>query len=60
MALIQLLDGSIPIASVAAVVVLLSEIKYPPADAIETETVAMFLMVISRPILAEAAGSFIV
>lgn len=48
-ALIQLLDGSIPILKLVAAVVVLSEIKFPPADATPTETLAMFLMVISRP-----------
>ena len=49
MALIQLLDGSIPIANDVAPVVVLSEIKFPAAAPIETETLAIFLMVISLP-----------
>ena len=48
-ALIQLLDGSIPIANPVAVVVELSEIKYPADAAMDKETLDMFLMVISRP-----------
>ena len=48
-ALIQLFEGSIPIDNDVAPVVVLSEIKVPPAEAIETETLAIFLMVISLP-----------
>ena len=36
-ALIQLFEGSIPIDNDVAPVVVLSEIKVPPAEAIETE-----------------------
>lgn len=49
MALIQLLDGSTPIDNDVAPVVVLSEIKFPAAEATETDTLAIFLMVISLP-----------
>lgn len=48
-ALIQLLDGSIPIFKEVAVVVVLSDIKAPAVAFTPTDTLAMFLMVISRP-----------
>ena len=48
-AFIQLLDGSIPIAKLEAVEVVLSEIRYPALALIVNETLATFLMVISLP-----------
>lgn len=53
---IQLLDGSTPKAAEADVSVKLSWIKYPPAEAILTDTLATFLIVNSLPapkVLAE-------
>ena len=46
MALIQLLDGSIPIDNDVAPVVVLSEIRFPAVALIVTGTLAIFLMVI--------------
>ena len=61
MALIQLLDGSIPILKLVAAVVVLSDINVPDVDAIPTDTLAMFLIVISRPAPTVAAlGNVIV
>jgi len=48
-ALIQLLEGSMPMATEVAVVVVLSEIKNPAVAAIESITLATFLIVISPP-----------
>ena len=53
-------EGSIPSDAVADVSVELSCIKYPAADAILTETLATFLMVISLPAPNDTAEGIVI
>ena len=56
-AFIQLFDGSVPMFKPVADVVVLSEIKLPEVAATATVTLAIFLIVISRPApAADAPG----